>query len=128
VSDDVLQVTTEEQREQLHAARNHGGSCARCSRTLGDGETVYFESFLVDTRKLRARSETGSATISRAPVGIECASPELLEQTEGQAPAPCVGCGRGVYYGAGHSRRHRALCSRRCAGRANIAKRAGDQA
>src|SRR5688572_11590457 len=36
VSDDVLQVTTEEQREQLHAARNHGGSCARCGRTLGD--------------------------------------------------------------------------------------------
>jgi hypothetical protein len=128
VSDDVLQVTTEEQRERLHAARNRGGMCAACGRVLTDDETVYIERFVVDTRKLHAGRLQAGGTNAQGPVGIECASPELLQENEGETPEWCAGCGRGVFYRTANAKRRRALCSRRCAGRANIVKRSGDQA
>ena len=124
VSDERLSVTTEEQRERLHAARNGGGICAACGRALDDQETVYIERFTVDTRKFVARRGTGRGSQASAPVGIECASPDFLLQTAGQEPERCAGCGRPVFYRAARSRRRRALCSKRCAGRANLAARA----
>ena len=127
MSDNVRQIMTEEQRERLHEARNHGGMCAACGKALADYETVYVERFVVDTRKLRARSETGSRSSAQAPVGIECASSELIQETEGQTPERCAGCGRGVFYRAASSKRHRALCSKRCGGRATAARRSGAQ-
>jgi hypothetical protein len=124
MSNEQLSVTTEEQRERLHAARNRGGMCAACGRALDDQETVYIERFTVDTRKFVARRGTGRGSEASAPVGIECASPDLLLQTAGQEPERCAGCDRSVFYRAASSRRHRALCSRLCTGRANTAARA----
>jgi hypothetical protein len=118
MSDGVRQITTEEQREQLHDARNRGGRCAACGRDLADDETVYIEKFMVDTRKLVDRGRTGTASSAQGPVGIECASSELLEEAEGKTPERCAGCGRPVVYGAASARRQRALCSKRCSGRA----------
>jgi hypothetical protein len=100
--------------------------CAACGRAINDDETVYIERFVVDTRKLIERRATGTASSAQAPVGVECASRELLRETEGQTPERCAGCGRPVFYRAASSKRHRALCSKRCAGRA--AKRSGEQA
>jgi hypothetical protein len=124
VSDEQLSVTTEEQRERLHAARNRGGMCAACGRALDDHETVYIERFTVDTRKSPARRGTGRGSVAHAPVGSECASPDLLRQTEGQEPERCAGCGRPLFYREAYPGRHRALCSRPCAGRASMAARA----
>jgi hypothetical protein len=111
MSDEVHRLTTEEQRERLHLARRQGGPCAACGRVLGDDEAVYIERF-ADRRSWVT-----------APVGVECASPELLEQTKGQQPERCAGCGRGVYYRSARSIRHQALCSRVCGARVQAAKR-----
>jgi hypothetical protein len=129
MSDDVRQVTTEEGRERLHAARNRGGICAGCGRPLTDDETVYIERFVVDTRKLLVeRTLQAGGSAAQAPVGIECASPELLQEMEGQPPERCAGGGRRVVYRTASSKRHRALCSRRCVSRTAVARRSGEQA
>ncbi len=47
MSDDVRRLTTEEQRERLHLARQRGGLCAACGRVLSDGEPVYVERFVI---------------------------------------------------------------------------------
>ncbi len=109
-----LEVTTEEQRERLHTARNQGGQCAACGRVLRDEETVYVERFLVEARR---------PSYADAPVGIECASTELLEETARREPERCAGCGRSVHYRAGRKDRRQALCSKPCAGRATAARR-----
>jgi hypothetical protein len=87
-------------------------------------ETVYIERFAVDTRKAPIRRWAGYASDASAPVGIECVSPDFLLQIEGQEPERCAGCGRPLFYRVANPNRHRALCSRRCVGRANLAARA----
>jgi len=111
VSDDVRRLTTDEQRERFQAARRRGGLCAACGRTLGDDEVVYIESFTI------------GGTYASGPVGIECASAELLRDAKDREPEQCAGCGRGMHYRLADSRRRRALCSRNCANRAEAAKR-----
>ena len=99
---------TEEDRARIQAARNRGGLCAGCSRALEPGETVWLET--VDG----GRFYGGKSISWRAPVGRECATPETLQATEGQAPAPCAGCGRGVLGRAPSRSRTLVVCSRRC--------------
>jgi hypothetical protein len=111
MSDDLRRLTTEEQREQIHGARRRGGVCAACGRALSADEPVYIERFAV------------RGSWMTAPVGVECASPELLQQVAGQEPEHCAGCGRGVYYRSTRSIRHQALCCRACGARVQAAKR-----
>jgi hypothetical protein len=123
MSGDPRRLTTDEQRERLHSARRAGGLCAACGRTLGDGESVYVEQFMLD-RRWTPESYVGShGSYALAPVGAECASPELLHRTEGVEPERCAGCWRGVYYSSANPARRQAICSRRCGSRAAAAKR-----
>jgi hypothetical protein len=112
-------LTTDEERERFAVARDRGGLCVACGRTLVDGEPVYIEQVLVDRKPLTAPGARWIAkTTSRdVPLGVECASPELLARTEGWTPEPCIGCGRLVYYEVERAGRQRAACSRRCKGR-----------
>ena len=109
---------TPQQVELMHATRRHGGRCAWCGRGLDDGELVYVDAFKIGERRLRRDGPAIHRTAAHAPVGAECASPELLDETAGQAPETCAGCGRGVYYRSSRGDRRRAVCSRRCLGRA----------
>ena len=106
MSNEVRRLMTEEQRQRLFLARRRGGLCAACGRVLSDKEAVYIEQF---------RDDRG--ILVTAPVGVECASPAFLDDTQGQEPERCAGCGRGVYYRVANTRRARALCSRYCAAR-----------
>lgn len=106
------QLVTEEDRQQFQAARRTGGVCAACGRPLADGESVWHERFVM----------LGSPrAVYWATVGRECASPELLAETEGTAPEPCIWCGRPVHYSLDPVKpgnaRTRALCCRRCGSR-----------
>jgi hypothetical protein len=115
MSDDTAERLGAELRYRtFRAARTHGGLCANCGRVLAEDEAVWLERRQVSGRPRDAL---------RVPVAIECVSPEFLARTEGQAPEPCVGCGRGVYYGKTNSRRHQALCSSRCVARMAAARR-----
>jgi hypothetical protein len=115
MSDQKYRLDTEEQRERFHAARRHGEVCAACGKAFEQGDVIYIERFGI--------SPTGTRPASAwAPVGRECASPELLERTQNQEPEQCAGCGRGVYYDATRGDRVRALCSLRCTKRADIAR------
>ena len=105
---------TDQQIDRMHMARRVGGFCTWCGRQLNDGETVYIDQFLTGERRLRPDGLVAYRSIANAPVGAECASPELLEEIAGQAPERCAGCGRGVYYRVVRAIRRRALCSRRC--------------
>ena len=111
MSDDRLRIETEDERERLHAARYQAGICGACGRPLGAGETVYIERVVVVRSYLHA------------PVGRECASPELLARAAGMEPERCAWCGRGIYYGAERTTRRQATCSRVCRGRVASAKR-----
>jgi hypothetical protein len=116
-----LEVTTEEQRERLHTARKNGGQCAGCGRALAADEPVYIEQFTI----LEQSTISGRRTsVARAPVGVECAAPEFLQETEDADPEQCAGCGRPVYYHGRRKNRHRALCARPCANRVVVARRA----
>ena len=110
----VHDLTTDEQREQLYAARQRGGVCAACGRTLTDGEPIYWEWFILD----RTAYEAG-------PVGAECASPEVLQEADDQEAVHCTGCGRRIYLGAYTLPPQRA-CSRYCAFVAGQAPRKTD--
>jgi hypothetical protein len=114
LSDDLRRLTTEERREQLYTARRYGGMCASCGRVLSADETVYIERF------------AGGGTWAEGPVGVECASPELLHQVAGQEPERCAGCGRGVYYRGASTKRQRALCSRYCGTLVTARRRKGE--
>ena len=96
----------ERRRARIHAARHDGGLCAGCGRALAADEPVWWESFTAADRGARARLW--------APVGRECASPELLRATAGKEPAWCRACGRGVYRRAASRAQDRVLCSRLC--------------
>ena len=113
------QIVTEEQRQQLHAARRNGGFCAACGRDLTQQETVWYERFTMPGM---------GATMYLAPVGAECVSPIFLSGTQGQEPERCAGCGRGVHYPPDTPQpgttRNRVLCSRRCGAHVTVAKRA----
>ena len=123
MSDDVRRLTTEEERERLYIARNRGGFCALCGRTLDEGEPVYWEHFVVG-------KGDGYRSYPQAPVGAECASPWLLEEKDQEEPEPCADCGRPTYYATGSTKRRRAACSQRCQMRASraarLAPKAGD--
>src|SRR5688500_3524009 len=115
---------TEGQIMLMYQARRQGDLCAWCGKRLDDGETVYIEQFLTGERPSERQGTGAHRSIASAPVGSECASPELLKQTEGQTPEPCALCGRGVFYREARSRRQQTICSRRCGSRLALAKRA----
>jgi hypothetical protein len=115
---------TEDQIVLMYQARRQGGLCAWCGKGLDDGETVYVEHFLTGERPSERQGTGVPRSIASAPVGSECASPELLEQTAGQAPEPCAHCGRGVFYREARARRQQTICSGRCGSRLALAKRA----
>ena len=94
---------------RFHEARRTAELCAACGRDIVVGETVYIERFTLGTLTMYG------------PVGIECASTELLERTQHQKPERCAVCDRGVFYRAAYRRRQRILCSQLCAGRAGAA-------
>jgi hypothetical protein len=118
VSNEQLRLTTEEERERLHAARRQGGLCAACGRELGAGETVYRERIAIVIDRSVGVGMSHYSTVAQAPVGVECASPELLRHVEGTEPERCAGCGRGVYYRSRSSTRRQAICSKLCNSRA----------
>jgi hypothetical protein len=123
VSDDPRRLTTEEQRERLHRGRRAGGMCGVCGRTLGDVEPVYWERFVIDLDWSAERDLGRYVTTLEAPVGVECASPDFLKETEGREPGRCADCGRGVFYRVPRSIRRRVACSWLCRDRAGAAER-----
>jgi predicted nucleic acid-binding Zn ribbon protein len=120
LSAEQLRITTEEQRERLHAARRQGGLCSACGREFDAAEPVYWERFVVDVDRFAEAAAGRYRSTPEAPVGAECASSDFVGELAGREPELCAGCGRPVYYRATHRAHRRALCSRRCA---NIAKR-----
>ena len=123
MADEQLRVTTEAQRERLHMARRDGDWCSACGRALSPNETVYWERFVLAIGRSTAFGRSGYSATVEAPVGAECISLELLQQTINEEPERCAACGRGVHYRVSRSTRHRALCSRRCASRADRIRR-----
>ncbi len=127
MSDDVRRMTTDEEREQLRMAKELGGLCAVCGRTLGEGERVYIRRVAIGTRLFGDPSRPGTSVFAEAPVGAECAPPDLVAEGSECNPMPCVGCGRHVIHAVKHPRRRQVACSLRCrrsAGGASWARRA----
>jgi hypothetical protein len=116
MSNDPRRLTTQDEREQLYAARYRGGICSACGRTLDEGEPVYWEQVNVGT-------VGGYTNRPQAPVGSECISPAFLEETEDRESERCAGCARPVYYREPRRGRHLAICSKRCGMRVSNAKR-----
>lgn len=127
MSDQPHRITTEAERERFNAARDVGGLCAACGRTLGDDEPVYIDQMLLDRNAFAASGvRWGQALVRRdAPLGAECASPELLAHLERRTPERCAGCGRAMYYAKVRAQRRRAVCSYACRTRADRAARRG---
>jgi hypothetical protein len=113
---------TQDQVDRMHEARIQGGLCAWCGRNLHPDETVYVERFLVGTKQLLRPGAARHRTSTHAPVGVECASQELLDQMNGRTPEPCTSCGRGVFYRRRQPTRQQASCSRRCASHGAVAR------
>jgi hypothetical protein len=124
VSNHVLLVTTEKQRDLLHRGRRAGGMCGACGRTFGSDETVYWEVILIDIMQTAEGRPSGYRTTLEAPVGRECVSSDFLAEMEGRQPERCAECGRGVFYRVSRVRRHRVACSWICRDRAGAAERA----
>jgi hypothetical protein len=116
VNHDPRRLTTEEERERLYAARYGGGLCAVCGEAVDDDAPVYWERFAIG-------KVGGLVNHPQAPVGAECASPQLLTEKAHEKPERCAGCGRPVYYAVMSRARHRAVCSTRCQMRASRAAR-----
>ncbi len=110
MTDDARRPLTEEERARIHAARARADMCARCGRELVGGEAIWME-------RLTIHHERGGTTHWRAPVGAECVSPETIRATGATEPEPCLGCGRGVHYGATAYPRDFVVCSGRCRNR-----------
>ena len=118
VADDLRWVRTEVQLARMHEARAHGVRCGWCGRSFQDGEPVIIEQFRTgEKRRIRDGALT-HRTISLAPVGLECASPEFLQQMDRLTPDICADCRRPVYYRRPHWRQRDPGCSRRCSRRA----------
>ena len=117
-TDTVADVGDDEERRRalILAARRDGGLCAGCGRALGPDEPVWWAPFALSGAYGRVSRRWG-------PVGKECAPPDLVLETEGKEPERCAGCGRGVYYQPVDRRPRRATCSKRCAGRSQVARR-----
>ena len=113
MTDDARRALTNEARDRVQEARRRGGMCGLCGRALAADEPVWIE-----------RLPVYGAGSPRwwAPLGGECASPAFRAEVAGTAPAPCVSCGRGVYYRSAHPRRRLAFCSRRCEDRHHNAR------
>jgi transposase-like protein len=107
-------VETREQLDRLLRSKAVGGLCGWCGRDLDDGETAYVDAFTVEPILRRGPVPGQVPRYLRAPVGSECAAPDLPAAVEGQQPDPCVSCGRGVAYLQPFARRERTTCSRRC--------------
>ena len=118
MNDAVRRLGTDEQVERFYRARRRGGGCAACGRSLGENEPVYIERF----HDVRGRWNTRAT----GPVGAECASAGLLQDTTDREAERCVGCGRHMYYGVESARRKRALCSQACRHLAAKRRQAGD--
>ena len=106
---------TEQQVALMHGARENGGLCAWCGRALGNEETVYVERFLVGDARPGQRNRGAHHSVAWAPVGAECASRDLLEQSSGREPDRCSACGRGVVEHTRRAVQKDTSCSRRCA-------------
>jgi hypothetical protein len=107
MSSEPRRLTTEEHRERLYAARYRGGLCALCGRTLDEGEPVYWERFAIG-------KDGGVISRPQAPVASECASQWLVDEKRDEAPEPCAGCDRPVFYAQPSPARRRAVCSTSC--------------
>jgi hypothetical protein len=120
-------VTTTEERERFNRAREDGGLCAACGKTLGDDEPVYIDQVLLDRNAFAASgARWGQALVPRdAPLGAECVSPKLLARLDGRESERCEGCGRPVYYAKERAQRRRAACSQACRNHAERAARRG---
>ncbi len=105
----------EVRRARAQAAKRYGGTCANCGRALADEEPIWLE-------RLEVRG-AWRADFYRAPVGRECASPASVRGSDGLAPEPCLGCGRGVYFATTGRRHGEPFCSRRCRTRRDGARR-----
>jgi len=122
MSESVLWARTQDQIELLYEARRRGDLCAACGRPLEPGETIYFERFVVGPKRSGYRARD---SYRQAPVGRECAAPDLVERAGTER---CAGCGRGVIYSTEHDvRRHQAVCSTHCRYRASKAAEEGRQ-
>ncbi len=116
----IRHLTTDEQRERFAAARDRGGLCAACGRTLGSDEAVYIERVVLE-RKSLAGDGAGwkrPMTLRDAPLGEECVSRGFLALARERPPERCEGCERPVYYAAERAGRRWVVCSKRCLGRA----------
>jgi hypothetical protein len=105
---------SDSQIEQVLLAREQGGFCGWCSRVFGPDDAAYYGRFLIGEAQHVADGTTTHRTVLNAPVGVECASPELIAETPGQNPARCEQCSRGVFYLHARAHRQRTTCSRRC--------------
>jgi hypothetical protein len=105
---------TDSQIEQVLLAPEQGGFCGWCSRVFGPDYAAYYDRFLIGEAQHSTHGAVTHRTILFAPVGIECASPELIAETAGRTPAPCAQCSRGVFYLHARSHRQWVTCSRRC--------------
>ena len=114
MSDNVRRLTTDDERERLRVAKDLGGLCAVCGRTLGERERVYIRRVVIGTRLFGDPRGSGSSVFAESPVGAECAPPGLVTGDGGRDPAPCVGCGRHVSHAVRRPRRGRVACSLLC--------------
>jgi hypothetical protein len=112
---ELRQLTTDQQRQWLFYAKEHGGLCAACGRALDDGEAVYIEPVDVTpgpgaiwSRRKRTRS---------AHLGQECASPEFLARASLLPVERCEGCERPVVYAVERAVCVHTFCSKRCTNR-----------
>ena len=112
MSDPPLWARTDEQNRRLQAAKTYGDRCAACGRQLDPGETVYWERFAVGEKRHTRTGGVRCRSLADGPVGVECASPELLERFAGHDPELCAGCGRGVHYSRADPNRRRVTYSR----------------
>ena len=107
---DERRVPNHEERDAtIFEAKKEGGICAACGRVLSTDEPVW-------QRRLASRAGWGphfGPAYRWVFVGRECATPEVLEASEGRAPVACAGCGRGLHVAVGPGR-DATTCSTRC--------------
>ena len=115
MTDDARRALSEDERTLIQAARARGDVCAGCGRALAVGEPVWWAAFAVS-------GAYGRRSRQWAPVGRECAPPELVREAEAKGPERCLGCARDIYYGSIGYPRDLVLCSKRCRGRYDVAR------
>jgi len=106
---DESQLMSDAAWERLLEAKHDGGLCAACGRMLDADEPVW-------NRRLQIRRTWDvyfAETVRWGLVDRECATPEVLEASEGRETVACKGCGRAMHYTPAQMRRA-AVCSARC--------------